>query len=72
MSVNFPEEITHLAMVEKKLHDALTKLDESVAGCEKEYMEAKRYLAANWNEIDSMEKFSNERSISQIENAGIF
>lgn len=70
MLVNFPEEITHLTMVEEKLHDALAKLDKSVAGYEKEYMEAKRYLAANWNEIDSMEKFSNERSISQIENAG--
>ena len=70
MSVNFPEEITRLAMVEEKLHDALAKLEETVAGYEKEYMESKRYLAANWNEMDSMEKFSNERSITQIENAG--
>lgn len=71
MSVNFPEEVTHLLMVEEKLHDALAKLDESVEGYGKEYMEAKRYLTANWNEIDSMEKFSNERSITKIENAGI-
>lgn len=70
MSVNFPEELTHLAMVEEKLHEALAKLDKRIAGYEKEYMEAKRYLAANWNELDSMEIFSNERSITQIENAG--
>jgi len=36
----------------------------------KKYMKAKWYLSANWNEMDSMEKFSNERSITQIENAG--
>lgn len=71
MSVNFPDEVTHLLMVEEKLHNALAKLDESIEGYGKEYMEAKRYLTANWNEIDSMEKFSNERSITQIENAGI-
>lgn len=70
MSVNFPEEITHLAMVEEKLHEALAKLDKRIAGYEKEYMEAKRYLATNWNEIDSMEIFSNERSVTEIENAG--
>jgi len=70
MSVNFPEEIIHLDMVEEKLHDALTKLDETVAGYEKEYMEARKYLASYWNEIDSMEVFSNERSLTEIESAG--
>lgn len=70
MSVNFPEEITRLEAVEEKLHNALAKLDETIAGHEKEYREGKRYLTANWNEIDSLEKFSNERSLMLIENAG--
>jgi len=70
MSVNFPEEIARLETVEEKLHNALAKLDETIAGHEKEYREGKRYLTANWNEIDSLEKFSNERSLMLIENAG--
>ena len=70
MSVNFPEEIARLEAVEEKLHNALAKLDETIAGHEKEYREGKRYLTANWNEIDSLEKFSNERSLMLIENAG--
>lgn len=72
MSANFSEEITHLAMVEEKLQGALAKLDKAVVGYEQEYNEARRYLAESWNEIDAMERFSNERSIIQIENAGNF
>lgn len=70
MPVNFPEELTHLAMVQDKLHDALAKLNKRVTGYEQEYTQIKRYLAANWNELDTMEKFSNERSTTQIEHAG--
>lgn len=70
MSSNFPEEITHLKMVKEKLHDTLVKLEEKVAGYEEEYIESKRYIAGSWSEMDPMERFSNERSITQIEHAG--
>lgn len=70
MSENFPEELSRLEMVKKKLYDELKRIDQSVAQYEKEYKDARRYLTANWNEIDSMERFSNERSLLQIENSG--
>ncbi|MFV0361952.1 MAG: HelD family protein [Suipraeoptans sp.] len=70
MAVDFPEEIEHLAIVENKLRNALVSLEEDVRSREKEYMKAKKYLADNWNEIDTMERFSNEKSLSEIENAG--
>lgn len=70
MSLEFPEEIAHLKEIEKKLSNTFVRLEKSIANYEAEYREAKRYLSVNWNEIDAMERFSNERSITEIENAG--
>lgn len=70
MTVPFPEEITYLEVVEENLHDALSKLDKTITDYEEEYEKARNYLLENWNEIDSMEIFSNQRSISEVENAG--
>lgn len=66
----FPEEAEYLDMVKEQLEAALDKYDKSAAGYEDDYNKARRYLTGCWNEMDPMERFSNERSISCIEATG--
>lgn len=66
----FPEEAEYLDMVKEQLEAALDKYDKSAAGYEEDYNKARRYLTGCWNEMDPMERFSNERSISCIEATG--
>lgn len=66
----FPEEVAYLDTVKAQLEIALTQHEKSVSGYEAKYNESKRYLASYWNELDAMERFSNEQSINRIEAAG--
>ena len=66
----FLEEAEYLDMVKEQLEAALDKYDKSAAGYEEDYNKARRYLTGCWNEMDPMERFSNERSISCIEATG--
>ncbi|WP_044297275.1 HelD family protein [Robinsoniella peoriensis] len=70
MNEPFPQEQSHLEFTQKQLKSAFDKANEDVTKCEDDYRKSKRYLAEYWNELDSMEKFSNQRSINQIEGAG--
>lgn len=70
MEKMFPEEVKYLELVKAQLAAALGKYDKSVAGYGDDYKEARRYLTNYWNEMDPMERFSNERSINRIEAAG--
>lgn len=70
MNDKYPQEQMHLEFTRKQLKDAYDKANEEVSRCEDEYRESKRYLAEYWNELDSMEQFSNQKSIVQIEGAG--
>ena len=68
----FPEEKIHLEEIIKNLNIYLNELDKKVKLYEEEFKESKKYLYENRGDMDSMEIFSNEKSISQIVNAGEF
>lgn len=64
------EEKMYLKMILGKLGDSLIELDESVSKYENEYKESMKYLWQNRSGMDKMEILSNEKSVSQIVNAG--
>lgn len=70
--VPFPDEILHLAAVNGKLEDALEKAEVSVDRLDREYNEAKRYMAVNRGEIDPHEMFQNELALREIDSSGAF
>lgn len=70
MEYAFPEEVAYLAVVKEQLIVALNQYDKSVTGYDDDYNEARRYLAKYWNELDPMERFSNDQSLVRIEAAG--
>lgn len=72
MLSKFPEEKIHLDATIDKLNEHLQELDEKVKFYEKEFKESKKYLSSNRSDMDSMEIFSNEKSINQIVNSGDF
>lgn len=70
MSVNFPEETKHLDRIIGRLQDALNELDERVKAYADEFKESMKYLAENRSDMDGMEIFSNQTSISQMIRSG--
>ena len=72
MLSKFPEEKIHLDATIDKLNEHLQELDKKVKFYEEEFKESKKYLSSNISDMDSMEIFSNEKSISQIVNSGDF
>lgn len=72
MPNKFPEENIHLDTIIEKLNDYLEELDKKVKLYEDEFKESKKYLYENRGDMDAMEVFSNEKSISQIVSSGEF
>lgn len=70
MLSKFPEEKINLDATIDKLNEHLQELDEKVKFYEEEFKESKKYLSSNISDMDAMEIFSNEKSISQIVNSG--
>ena len=70
MLSKFPEEKIHLDATIDKLNEHLQELDKKVKFYEEEFKESKKYLSSNISDMDSMEIFSNEKSISKIVNSG--
>lgn len=71
-SIPFPDEIAHLKMLNKKLEAALQKASSNVEKIDKQYMDAKRYMADYRGEIDPHEMFQNELALKQIDQTGAF
>ena len=72
MPNKFPEEKMYLDIIIEKLNDYLIELDKKVKLYEDEFKESKKYLYENRGDMDAMEIFSNEKSISQIVSSGEF
>lgn len=71
-AIPFPDEIEHLAMMNKKLDAAVQAANDNVEKIDKEYIEAKRYMADYRGEIDPHEMFQNELALKQIDRTGAF
>ena len=72
MTLYLLDETKNLTMVLEKLQDSLKRLDKKVIKYADEFKESMQYLWENKSGMDSMEVFSNQRSIAQIANAGDF
>lgn len=72
MSLNLREETKHLDMTLEKLQKALAKLEARVTGYAEQFKESMKYLWENKNGMDAMEKYSNEKAVSQVVNTGEF
>lgn len=71
-SVPFPDEITHLNFINRKLEDSLRNADADVAQINNVYRDAKRYMAEYRGEIDPHEMFQNELLLKQTDQTGAF
>lgn len=71
-SIPFSDEIEYLAMIKEKLDAAVEGANENVKKIDKEYMDAKRYMADYRGEIDPHEMFQNELALKQIDRNGAF
>lgn len=63
-------ESKYLDMIVKKLNESLIELNGSVSKYGDEFRESMKYLWENRSGMDKMEIYSNEKSVSQIVNAG--
>lgn len=70
--IPFPDEIAHLIDINSKLNEALKNAENFVGKLDKEYMDAKWYMAKNRGEIDPHEMFQNEQALKQIDSYGAF
>ncbi|WP_414732794.1 HelD family protein [Acetobacterium carbinolicum] len=70
--IPFPDEIAHLKLITDKLDAALHQANANVDRVDKEYMDAKRYMADYRGEIDPHEMFQNELALKQIDRTGAF
>ena len=70
--IPFPDEIAHLKLINDKLDAALHQANANVDRVDKEYMDAKRYMADYRGEIDPHEMFQNELALKQIDRTGAF
>lgn len=71
-STPFPDELSHLAMINEKLDAAVQAANANVERIDKEYMDAKRYMADYRGEIDPHEMFQNELALKDIDRTGAF
>lgn len=68
----FPDEVSHLEEMLQRLEENLQTAQESVTQMDREYMEAKNYMAQNRSEIDPHEMFQGEQMLRQIDSSGAF
>lgn len=66
----FPDEITHLKEIDQKLDTALARAYKDVEKIDREYRDAKRYMAEYRGEIDPNEMFQNELLLGQTDHIG--
>lgn len=71
-SGQFPDETNHLRMINNKLDAAEHEARSNVERMDKEYMDAKRYMADYRGELDPHEMFQNELALKQIDHTGAF
>lgn len=71
MNIQFPDEAEHLKDVNRKLQDALSKAEDTVARMEREYRDTKRYMVEYRGEIDPNEMFQNELLLKQADRTGL-
>lgn len=70
--IPFPEEITHLCEITRKLEEAVQDAKADVNRIDREYRDAKRYMAEYRGEIDPHEMFQNELLLKQTDQTGVF
>lgn len=70
--IPFPDEISHLELINGRLDCALQDANSNVERIDKEYMDAKRYMADYRGEIDPHEMFQNELALKRIDHIGAF
>ena len=71
-SIPFPDEAAHLAYISGKLEDAIRKAEEDVDNLDRDYRDAKRYMAQYRGELDPHEMFQNELLLKQTDQTGAF
>ena len=70
--IPFPDELEHLAFVNRILEQALADAETDVGRKDREYMEQKRYMVAYRGEIDPHEMFQNELALRDMDRSGAF
>lgn len=68
----FPDETAYLEMIMGRLDEALKEANDSVERIDREYRDAKQYMADCRGEIDPHEMFQNELALKQIDRTGAF
>lgn len=70
--IPFPEEVTHLQHIQKKLQAALDQADQSVSRLDEDYRDAKSYMVEHRGDIDPHEMFQSSLVLKQIDRSGAF
>ena len=70
--MNDPQETQYLSMIIERLQEALTETNWIIERYQMEYKEAMKYLWEHKSDMDSMEKFTNEKSVALMVNEGDF
>lgn len=70
--IPFSDEAAYLAEMNEKLEAAVQAANDNVEKIDKDYMEAKRYMAEYRGEIDPHEMFQNELALKDIDRSGSF
>lgn len=70
--INNSEEIQHLTIITERLQEALTETNRVIERYQAEYKEAMKYLWEHKSDMDSMEKFTNEKTVALMVNEGDF
>ncbi len=66
-AIQFPDEVTHLAMISRRLDDALETATATVERLDQEYQAVKRYMTDYRGETDPHEMLQNELGLSRID-----
>lgn len=70
--IPFPDEAAHLADISKKLEEAIRRAEADVENLDRDYRDAKRYMAQYRGELDPHEMFQNELLLKQTDRTGAF
>ena len=71
-AARFPEEEAHLALVSRRLAEALEEAERGVERMDREYRDERRYMSQYRGEIDPHEMFQNELALKRIDRSGAF
>ncbi|MEC2074057.1 HelD family protein [Alkalihalophilus marmarensis] len=69
--IKFPDEIISLSTILTKLHKAYEKEAGKLENYQDEYKDLKQYMVDYRNEMDAMEAFSHQRSLTTIDKTGV-